>query len=186
MFNLILFILIIYLFYSRIKNLLSTSYSLLNRALEVQQFSNVSNVYSSSNLSIIRADNAGENYIFGVKPNNSLFTTIDIDRIYEFSQNLHIHSIVIATTTPIPEKTTVFNKIKYYGIEIWDASKLTALAKEISSANSSHTYSVLKTSDTSDDTCTIDSDSFDPIQEVKKTKITNLFSNLFNNKPDRL
>ena len=54
----------------------------------------------------------------------------------------------------------------------------------MTSANSSHNYSVLRTSDTSDDTCTIDNDSFDPIQE-ETLKPHSLFSGLFD-KPDHL
>ena len=79
---------------------------------------------------------------------------------------------------------TLYRKIREYNIDVWDAQKLSALATEQSSATSSHKYSVLKTSDTSDDKCHIDTNSFDPIQE-ESLKPHSLFSGLFD-KPDHL
>ena len=185
MINLLIYILIFYWIYKYIKKHSSSAYTLLYRVFTVQQFSNVSNVYSTTSLGIIRADNNGENYLFGVKKDLSYFTAQDIEKIYAIAQGLHIHTVVIATNTPITNTNSIYRKIREYNIEVWDIQKLTALATEASSANSSHNYSVLKTSDTSDDTCHIDTDSFDPIQDEKAVKTHSLFSGLFN-KPDRL
>lgn len=184
MINLIFYIFIFYMIYKSVKSGLGSAYSLLNRVFIVQQFSNISNVYSTSSLSIIRADNSGENYVFGVKKDGSLFTVKDIEKIYAIAQGLHVHTVVIAVKNPITTTNSIYRKIREYNIDVWDAKKLTALASEQSSANSSHNYSVLRTSDTSDDTCKIDTDSFDPIQE-ESLKPHSLFSGLFE-KPDRL
>lgn len=161
-----------------------TPHNLLYRVLTTQQFSNISNVYSSSRLSIIRADNNGENFVFASKRDNSLFTVADIEKIYSIAQGLHVHTIIIATVQPISTTNSIYRKIREYNIDVWDLQKLTALATEMTSSNSSHNYSTLRTSDTSDDTCKIDRNSFDPIQE-ETLKPHSLFSGLFD-KPDRL
>lgn len=185
MINLIIYILIFYWIFKYMSQTASSAYSLLYKVFTVQQFSNISNVYSTSSLAIIRADNSGENYLFGVKKTATMFTVQDIEKLYAIAQGLHIHTVVIATKTPITTTNSIYRKIREYKIEVWDYEKLIALSKEISSANSSHTYSVLKTSDTSDDHCKIDPSSFDPIQDESAAKTHNIFSGLFS-KPDRL
>ena len=181
---LIFYIFIFYMIFKYAKTYTASPYSLLYKVFTVQQFSNISNVYSTSKLSIIRADCSGENYVFGVKRDNSLFTINDIEKIYSIAQGLHVHTIVIATTLPITSSNSIYRRIREYRIDVWDAKKLSALASEQSSANSSHTYSVLRTSDTSDDTCHIDKNSYDPIQE-ETLKPHSIFSGLFD-RPDRL
>ena len=181
---LIFYGIIFYIIYKNFKKNLGSAYSLLNKVFLVQHFSNISNVYSTSSLSIIRADKSGENYIFGVKKDGTLFTVRDIEKIYAIAQGLHVHTIVIAVKTPITNTNSIYRKIREYNIDVWDAQKLSALATEKSSATSSHKYSVLKTSDTSDDTCKIDKNSFDPIQE-ETLKPHSLFSGLFD-RPDHL
>lgn len=181
---LIFYCIIIYVIYKSIKGNLGSAYSLLNRVFLVQEFSNISNVYSTSSLSIIRADKSGENYVFAVKKDATLFTVRDIEKVYAIAQGLHIHTIVIAVKAPITNTNSIYRKIREYNIDVWDIQKLTALASEASSATSSHNYSVLRTSDTSDDKCHIDKNSFDPIQE-KTLKPHSLFSGLFD-KPDHL
>lgn len=181
---LIFYAIIFYIIYISVKGNLASPYSLLNRVFLIQEFSNISNVYSTSSLSIIRADKSGENYIFGVKKDGSLFTVRDIEKIYAIAHGLHIHTIVLASKTPITNTNSIYRKLREYNIDVWDSQKLTALASEQSSATSSHKYSVLKTSDTSDDKCHIDTNSFDPIQE-ENLKPHSLFSGLFD-KPDHL
>ena len=175
---------IFYMIYKKIKGSITSPYALLNKIFLVQQFSNISNVYSTSSLSIIRADKSGENYIFGVKKDASLFSARDIEKIYAIAHGLHTHTIVLAVKEPISKTNSIYRKIIEYKIDVWDIQKLSALASEQSSANSSHHYSVLKTSNTSDDTCKIDKNSFDPIQE-ESLKPRSLFSGLFD-KPDHL
>ncbi len=184
MINLIFYAFIFYMIYKSVKGNLGSAYSLLNRVFLVQQFSNISNVYSTSSLSIIRADKNGENYVFGVKKDGTLFTIRDIEKIYAIAQGLHIHTVVLAVKTPITNTNSIYRKIREYNIDVWDAQKLAALATQESSTTSSHKYSVLKTSNTSDDTCKIDTNSFDPIQE-ETLKPRSLFSGLFD-KPEHL
>ena len=185
MINLIIYLIIIYWIFKKVIQSASSAYSLLYKVFTVQQFSNISNVYSTSSLAIIRADNSGENYLFGVKKDASIFSIQDIEKIYAIAQGLHIHSVVIVTKTPITTTSSIYRKVREYGIDVWGIEKLNALSSEMSSANSSHSYSVLKTSDTSDDTCKIDSSSFDPIQDERAVKTQSLFSGLFS-KPDHL
>ena len=99
MINLIVYAIIFYMIYKSVKENLGSAYSLLNKVFLVQQFSNISNVYSTSSLSIIRADKSGENYVFGVKKDGTSFTIRDIEKIYAIAQGLHIHTIVIAVKT---------------------------------------------------------------------------------------
>ena len=185
MINLIIYILIIYWIFKYAVKASSSAYSLLLRALAIQEFSNISNVYSNSTLAIIRADTKGENYLFGARKDGANFTVNDIEKIYTIAQGLHIHTVVIATKLAIPNTHSIYRKIKEYNIDVWDLAKLTALATAQSSANASHSYSVLKTSDTSDDHCKIDPSSFNPIQDERAAKTSSLFSGLFS-KPDRL
>ena len=185
MINLIICILIFFWILIYIIKSSNSAYLLLLRILTIQEFSNVSNVYSNSTLAIIRADTKGENYLFGARKDGTSFTVSDIEKIYTIAQGLHIHTVVIATKTPISTTNSIYRKIKEYKIDVWDLPKLTALATSQSSANASHSYSVLKTSDTSDDHCTIDPSKFDPIQDERAAKTSSLFSGLFS-KPDRL
>lgn len=184
-FSLLFVIIILWSIYKTIAPCVSGScYTLLNNLLKTQTFSNIITLFNSSSFSIIRADNNGENYAFGVKKDFSPITSGEIDRLFEVAQRNHLHTIILATYTAIPTSSPLFKKVKNYNIEVWDYKKLTALASETSSANSSHSYSVLKTSDTSGDHCKIDTDSFDPIQE-NSSKVHGLFSGLFD-KPNHL
>lgn len=185
MINLIIYILIFYWIYKYIIKASSSAYSLLLRALTIQEFSNISNVYSNSTLAIIRADTKGENYLFGARKDGAAFSVNDIEKLYAIAQGLHIHTVVLATRNPITTTNSIYKKIREYGIDVWDFQKLSALATAQSSANATHSYSVLKTSDTSDDHCKIDPSSFNPIQDEKAAKTSSLFSGLFS-KPDRL
>lgn len=185
MINLIIYILIFFWIFKYIAKASTSAYSLLLRVLTVQEFSNVSNVYSSSTLAIIRADTKGENYLFGVRKDALNFSVNDIEKLYSIAQGLHIHTVVIATKAPITTTNSIYRKIREYGIDVWDLQKLTVLATAPTSSETPNSYSVLKTSDTSDDHCKIDPSSFDPIQDERAAKTNSLFSGLFS-KPDRL
>lgn len=154
------------------------------KALKTQNFSNVSTVFSNSYLNIIRADADGENYIFGIKKNSSFFNINDISQLYNFAQKNHIHTVILVTSVPISNTSSIYPKIKEYNIEIWDFNKVLALANESSTSTSTHNYSILKTSDTSNDTCKIDTNSYNPIQE-DSVKTHSIFSGLFD-KPEHL
>lgn len=175
MFELILFIVIYFIF----KNLAQKStFNIINTKLNIlfknHNFSNISKFNPSQDLTFIYANSHGENYLFALKNTNSGFTTLDIDRIYEYSQREHIHNPVILVLQP-SFSDNLLKKIKEYNIQIWDNKKLESLI-------STYTFnsSVLPTSDTSNDTCKIDSNQFNPIQEP-----TSLWKKFFS-KPDRL
>jgi hypothetical protein len=87
------------------------------------------------------------------------FSIMDINTIYEQAQKAHIHNVIILPLAYSAFSNTMLDKIKKYDIQVWDNNKINSL---ISSPNSS---SVLSTSDTSDDKCHIDTNSFEPIQE---------------------
>lgn len=175
------FICIIYfVFKSKVLN--STSpYSLLRKVLVTQRFSNIANIYANGSFYIVKADADGENYIFGVKTISSPFTNFEVEKLYELGTKAHIHTIVLATTTPITSSNPLYRKIQEYGFDIWDGKKLTALSLDRNDITSSSPvksqYSILKTSDTSDDTCEIAPNTFDPIQDGNLAE--GLFSRLF-------
>lgn len=157
---------------------------LLKEVLRVQEFSNISTVYINSNLEIIRADRSGENYLFGVRRDNNGFTSNNINGLYEYAQKAHIHTVVIATYTPIGTSSPIYRLIREFGIDVWDYNKLLNLCTQFNATtDTEYTTSVLTTSDTSDDTCPQDSP-FDPIQDLNP-KTNSIFSGIFN-KPDRL
>jgi len=147
--------------------------NLLNKVFEVQHFSNISSSYYYD-MSIIKANSHGENYIFGIK-NNSYFLSTDVDKLYELSSKNHIHNIILITNSQSLVQSNILKKVKNYNMEIWDTEKLNSLL--------SNSTSTLKTSDTSDDTCKIDKSSYDPIDNTPKSN--SLLGGLFN-KPDRL
>lgn len=163
----------------------STPYGLLMKALNTQRFSDIRNIHTSDSLIVIRADSNVENYLFGVKRAfTSSFTSFDIARLRDLAGQYHTHSVVIVVSEYPSYSDPIYKMLRTYNIDVWDYEKVYALASEMSSATSSHDYYTLKTSDTSDDTCKIDSSSFDPIQE-ETAKPHSLFSGLFQ-KPDRL
>ena len=152
---------------------LNSPYTLIKKVFDVQHFSNIKESQYNG-MKIINASSHGENYIFGVR-NTMFFSQEDIDIIYQMSKKEHIHSIIIVTNSKASIKSDIWVKIKNYNIEVWDNEKLNSLLNESSST--------LKTSDTSDDTCEIENESTDPIDNTPE--VTGLFNNLFD-KPTRL
>lgn len=153
---------------------------ILDNALKNNGFTEKRTFVVNSYYKLFRSDSKGENYIFAICNETARFLIPDIISINEEAKKVHIHNVVIINQmrTPYPEK--VERKIKEYGMELWDLNKLTTMSKvkkisDISDRNSydnNDTYikSVLKTSDTSDDKCKIDIDSYDPIQDYSEKK----------------
>ena len=173
MFELIFIIVIYFVIKNWAKN---SNFNIINTKLNIlfkkHNFTNILKT-SINGTTFIRANSHGENYLFVFKNLTSVFTTLDIDKIYEYAQKEHIHNPVILVSQP-SFSDNLLNKIKEYNIQIWDNKKLDSLISTYT------TSSVLSTSDTSDDTCKIDPSQFNPIQEP-----TSLWKRLFA-KPDRL
>lgn len=169
--DLIIIFIIIYVLYNKyFQNSSITEYK-LNTLFKVQHFSNIKRDSTIPGMLLITADSRGENYLFAKKiiP----FSIIDINTIYEKAQKDHIHNIVILHSNNAINNN-LLEKIKEYNIQIWDNKKIDSLI------TSPSTSSILQTSNTSDDTCKIDNNQFEPIQEP-----TSFWKNLFK-KPDRL
>lgn len=207
MFEFIFFIIIIILITNKSKNATGARvYPLLNRALSSQQFTNIKTIYTSQGMNIITGDANGENFMFAFKNNSIQFTVNELTTLYEKSQKMHIHNVVIINSLKIAFNNMAQQKITDYNFDVWDLAKLTSLAGVNNTVNTninnkinSYTYSnnntkstthvnnsnsILRTSNTSDDKCKIDTNSFDPIQEDVDRK-NSWFSNLFK-KPERL
>lgn len=174
MFELIFLLVIYIVIKNSLKNHNTTMMSSkLNTLFKIQNFSNISKNLSIPDITLISADSDGENNLFALKNTNSLFSLSDINNVYEYAQNEHIHNVILIT--PFSSfSTNILKQIKEYDIQVWDYNKLNSL---IYSTNNT---SILKTSNTSDDTCKIDNNQFNPIQEP-----TSFFKNILK-KPDRL
>lgn len=146
-------IIFVYILYSiKKKNLAFTIMSTIT-----SYFNNAKTVYSDSNITLYTGDKFGNNFILAVKPNSTAFSSLDISTLYEKATQLHIHNKIIVTDIPLNSSTT-YRKLKEYEIEIWNSNKLNSFLVSNTST------SPLQTSDTSDDTCDIEEDSNDPIQ----------------------
>ena len=171
MFDLIILIILYFIFKKYFLQNNNSINSKLNTLFEVQHFSNISKETLSNGISLIYANTHGENYLFALKNNSSYFSISDIIFLYEKAQKDHIHNVVVLLNS---SNNSILNKAKEYNIQIWDNKKLDSLI------SLSKTTNILQTSDTSDDTCKIDTNSFEPIQEPNS-----FFKNLFK-KPNRL
>lgn len=164
---------------------MTSTLSLLNKALKTQQFSSIKTISSSSNLTLITADSHGENYLFALKPNTMPYSSTELDSIYDRANKFHIHNVVIINKDTVLPSSQLGKKIVEYNFEVWSLTKLISLARATSNnANSTYTKSVLRTSDTSYDKCKIDNTPVDPIQRGA-SKTHSLFSSPFR-KPNRL
>lgn len=180
----IIILAIYFVIYLSKSTLLNTPGKLLAQVFKAQGFANLKTVYSTSTLNIVRADANGENYLFAYRNDIYIPSLTDITKLHDFAKKLHIHSAVLVSYNPIPNTHASYRKVREYNIDVWDASKMMHLSRAFDAETQIGTaHHILKTSDTSDDTCEIDTSSYDPIQETPVS--TNIFSGLFN-KPDRL
>jgi len=164
---------------------MTSSLSLLNKALQTQQFSNIKTISNSNNLSLITADSHGENYLFALKPNYMPYSSTELDSIYDKANKIHIHNVVLINKDAVLPSSGLGKKIVEYKFEVWSLTKLISLARTTSTnTNSTYTKSVLRTSDTSYDKCKIDNTPVDPIQHGP-SKSHSILSNPFR-KPNRL
>lgn len=175
MFTIFIFIFIIYIYIKMLPVLQNQHHNgnTLNTLFEVQNFHDIKANTSIPGITLINANSHGENYLFAKKTDMFPFSIIDINKIYEQGQKEHIHNIIILQQSHT-FSNILLEKIKEYNIQIWDNSKINSLI------SSPSTNSILPTSNTSDDTCKIDTNQFNPIQEP------NSFWKNILTKPDRL
>ena len=175
MFTIFMFIFIIYIYIKMLKIFENQQLNgnNLDTLFKIQNFHNITNDYSVPGLLLIKANSHGENYLFAKKTNRVQFSLMDINMIYDKAQKEHIHNIIILQSA-YTFSNILLEKIKEYDIQIWDQHKINSL---IYSPNSN---SILPTSNTSDDTCKIDTNQFDPIQKPRS-----FLENMLK-KPDRL
>lgn len=169
----IIFVLFIFLIvcYAVMNSQNSSLSNKLNILFQKESFSNVSKELTS-NMNFISASNRGDNYLFVFKRTSYPYSLFDITAIYEKAQKNHIHNVILLSKTSLSKN--ILDKLKEYDIQVWDNNKLDSLIFTTEST------SILQTSDTSDDNCTIDSEQVDAIQEPKSF-LENLFT-----KPTRL
>ena len=180
----IIFLAVYFIIYISKSVTANTPGQLLSKVFKAQGFSNLKTIYYYSNLNIVRADAKGENYLFAYRNDIYIPSVTDIIKLHDFAKKLHIHSVVLVSYNPIPNTHPSYRKVREYNIDVWDASKMMHLSRAFDAETQTNTtHHILKTSDTSDDTCEIDASSYDPIQETPVS--SNIFSGLFN-KPDRL
>ncbi len=171
--------------------------NILYKALDNNEFTNKRILSSNSYYKLITADTNGENYIFAISNISTKFNISNIQAIHEIAKNSHIHNVVIINHFSVPYADSIMHSINEFGMEVWDLNKLNTLAlrtptnatlkystNELNTPSTPTTKSVLRTSNTSDDKCVIDTDSADPIQDLSNKKLS-FFGQLFK-KPDRL
>lgn len=147
----------------------------LLKLLKIQRFSEIKTRQLNGDITIITANNLGENFLYAMKNGISSIIPSNIETIYQYSKKAHIHNtIVVVKSLKNGIIENAKNKAKEYNLDVIEENEL---IKKLNQEN----VSILKTSDTSDDTCNIDySKNEDPIYN-KPSILTKLFKG-----PDRL
>lgn len=172
----IIFVVIIYIFYKKEKTYNEViSLTKLINLLKEKRFSEIKTKQLKGNIIIITADNLGENFLYAMRKDITSILPSNIETIYEYSKKSHIHNTIVVVKS-LNNGITVEakDKAKEYNLDVIEGSKLIKMLNQ-------ENASILKTSDTSDDTCEIDySQNEDPISN-KPSILKNLFKG-----PDRL
>ena len=147
----------------------------LMNLLKKQRFSEIKTKQLNGNITIITANNLGENFLYAMRNDITSMVPSNIETIYEYSKKEHIHNtIVIVKSLKDGITDNAKNKAKEYNIDVIEGNELIKMLDQ-------EKASILKTSDTSDDTCEIDySQNEDPRSE-KSSILKELFKG-----PDRL
>ena len=174
----IIFIIILYIIISKkemYKYNEGVSITKLINLLKKQRFSEIKTKQLNGNITIISANNLGENFLYAMRNDITSMIPSNIETIYEYSKKEHIHNtIVIVKSLKDGITDNAKNKAKEYNIDVIEGNELIKMLDQ-------EKASILKTSDTSDDTCEIDySQNEDPISE-KSSILKELFKC-----PDRL
>lgn len=147
----------------------------LIRLLREKEFSEIKTKQLSGNITIVTANNLGENFLYAMRNDITSIIPSNVETIHEYSKKAHIHnSMIVVKSLKNGMTVNADNKAKEYNLDVIEENEL---IKVLSQENAS----ILKTSDTSDDTCEIDySQNEDPISD-KPSMLKNLFKG-----PDRL
>ena len=144
----------------------------LIKLLKEQRFSEIKIKQLNGNITIITANNLGENFLYAMRNDITSILPSNIETIYEYSKKAHIHNSIVVVKNGITANAE--NKAKEYNLDVIKESELIKMLNQEKAA-------ILKTSDTSDDTCEIDySQNEDPISN-KSSLLKKLFKG-----PDRL
>lgn len=133
-------------------------------------------IHQDSNVTLYSADKDAENFLIETTSLNRPITASDIMTLVKAAQKNHIHNKIIITNFPIDSTLKNSKTFKESEIMVWNSATVASLVKDLNSE--------LRTSDTSDDTCKIDTDSNDPIQDGAFS--THGIFSIFNNKVDHL
>lgn len=178
MLGFIIFIVIIFIVCQKGINTYNESISLtkLMELLKKKRFSEIKTKQLNGNITIITADNLGENFLYAMRNDITSILPSNIETIYEYSKKVHIHNtIVVVKSLKNGITAEAEAKAREYNLDVIEESELIKMLDQ-------ENASILKTSDTSDDTCEIDySQNEDPISNKKTSILKQLFKG-----PDRL
>lgn len=177
MIEFIILIVILYVVYKKETNKYNAGGILtkLTKLLKEQRFSEIKTKQLNGNITIITANNLGENFLYAMRNDMTSINPSNIETIYEYSKKAHIHNtIVVVKSLKGGITDNAESKAKEYDLDVVEGNELIKMLDQ-------EKASILKTSDTSDDTCEIDySQNEDPISE-KSSILKELFKG-----PDRL
>lgn len=175
MIGFIIFIVILYIIISKKQINGVISLNRLINLLKKQRFSEIKTKQLNGNITIITANNLGENFLYAMRTDVTSILPSNIETIYEYSKKAHIHNTIVVVKSLTGGITdNAKGKAKEYNLDVTEESELIKMLSQ-------ERASILKTSDTSDDTCEIDySQNVDPISDR-----TSIFKKLFKG-PDRL
>lgn len=175
--ELIILIVVLYIILKNEVNKHNEGISSINliKLLKEQRFSEIKTKQLNGNITIITADNLGENFLYAMRNDTTPIIPTNIETIYEYSKKAHIHNTTVIVKSLNNGITgNAQSKAKEYKLDVIEEIELIKMLNQ-------EKASILKTSDTSDDTCEIDySQNDDPISE-KSSVLKKLFKG-----PDRL
>ena len=174
----IVFIIILYIVISKkgiYKYNEGVSVTKLINLLKKQRFSEIKTKQLNGNITIITANNLGENFLYAMRNDITSIIPSNIETIYEYSKKAHIHNTTVVVKSLTGGITAnAESKAKEYNLDVIEGNELVKMLDQ-------EKASILKTSDTSDDTCEIDySQNEDPISDK-----TSILKKIFKG-PDRL
>ena len=171
MFDLIIFIIIIYIIVKKSKFSSANIFNLLN----IQEFQNIVLLKHTSSSSFYTAQKAGDNYLIQVMEVGNIVSKNTILELTDLAQKNHYHNMILIPSSSIISDIAK-KEIASYNIQILNPNQ------QVSSDDSIRKSSFISKMPL-DDNCPIDEPQ-DAIQDGKKAN--SIFGNLFGNKIERL